>query len=420
MNEIFDEWDAYALKKNLIPRALDPEKILRESALKIVALTGIRRCGKSSALILLRQKLAQEGKKAAYLNLEDSRIKDSPSLLDEILKWFGDCGYLLLDEITSAADWEGWLSRNHEMLKGRLNLVISSSRSSLARPSKPLRGRISAHELGPLSLAEFLKFIKIQVEPTTAGTGRWERGFSDYLIYGGFPEAALTADKTDRVRLIASYFRDIVGLDVAEISSSEISAVDTFGKYIIEAPYFSASKCLRFFQTLGHKIGKSKLLQLEKYAQDSYLFFFVPIFSHTIKDRAQYPRKAYLGDTGFLYAISGRTDLGRLFENAVYLELRRRLSPVMDLHYWKDKYGAETDFVVREGLRAVKIIQACYSIKDKKTEIRETRGLVACARELGLSGGTIVTVSDEGEKTIEGVKIRFVPFRKWLATPGVR
>ena len=207
---------------------------------------------------------------------------------------------------------------------------------------------------------------------------------------------------------------------MAEISSSEISTVETFGKYIIEAPYFSASKCLRFFQTLGHKIGKSKLLQLEKYAQDSYLFFFVPIFSHTLKDRAQYPRKAYLGDTGLLYAISGRTDLGRLFENAVYLELRRRLSPVMDLHYWKDQHGAETDFVVREGLRAVKIIQARHSMKDKKTEARELRGLAACARELGLSGGTIVTAGEEGEKAVEGVRIRFVPFRKWLAAPGVR
>ena len=73
--------------------------------------------------------------------------------------------------------------------------------------------------------------------------------------------------------------------------------------------------------------------------------------------------------------------MGRLFENAVYLELRRRLSPMMDIHYWKNQDGAETDFVVREGLRAVKIIQACYSLKDKKTELRETSGLAACARK---------------------------------------
>ncbi|MEK7745481.1 MAG: AAA family ATPase, partial [Elusimicrobiota bacterium] len=162
--------------------------------LKIAAVTGIRRSGKSSVLILLRQKFRQEGQNAAYLNLEDSRIKDSPDLLDDALKWFGDSGCLLLDEIAGARDWEGWLSRNHEMLKGRLRLIVSSSRGSLSAPSKPLRGRMLAHEFYPLSFVEFLGFKGVRVEPTTAGTGRLEKALSEYLLYGGFPEVALMAD----------------------------------------------------------------------------------------------------------------------------------------------------------------------------------------------------------------------------------
>jgi predicted AAA+ superfamily ATPase len=414
MNAIFDEWNAYALKKTLVPRDLSFEKVLGDARLKIVAVTGIRRCGKSSVLILLRQKLHKEGKNAAYLNLEDSRIKESPSLLDDALKWFGDSGTLLLDEITAAKDWEGWLARNHEMLKGRLHLVVSSSRATLSRPSKPLRGRVLAHELYPLSFAEFLRFKDVRVEPTTAGIGRVEKALSEYLIYGGFPEVALAADKTDKIRVINSYFRDIVGLDVAEMAETQITTVELFGKYIIEAPYFSASKCLRFFQTLGHKIGKVALLNLEKCSQDGYLFFFVPIFSHTIKDRSQYPRKAYAGDTGFLYAMSGRTDMGRLLENAVYLELRRRLPPQQDIHYWKNPDGVEADFVVREGLRVKKIMQAAYSIDDEKTHKREIAGLAACAKEFGLKNGTIITWGVEQIEDVSGIKVRFVPLWKWL------
>lgn len=411
---VFDEWDAYALKKTLMPRALGLDRVVGDARLKVVAITGIRRSGKSSVLILLRQKLLHEGQNAAYLNLEDSRIKDSPAVLDDALKWFGDSGCLLLDEITGARDWEGWLARNHEMLKGRLRLIVSSSRGSLSVPSKPLRGRMLAQEFYPLSFSEFLNFKGVRIEPTTAGTGRVEKALSEYLVYGGFPEVALMADKTDKVRLLTSYFRDIVGLDVADMASSGVATVELFGKYVIDAPHFSASKCLRFFQTCGHKIGKASLLLLEKCSQDGYLFFFVPIFSHTIKDRTQYPRKAYMGDTGFLYAMSGRIDMGRLFENAVYLELRRRLAPPQDIHYWKNQDGVEADFVIREGLRVKEIIQACYSIEDEKTKMREIRGLVACAKEFGVKHGSVITWSVGRHETVSGVKVRFIPLWKWL------
>jgi predicted AAA+ superfamily ATPase len=418
MNSIFDEWNAYAHKKTLLPRALGLDHVVSDADLKIVTITGIRRSGKSSVLILLQQQLLRAGQRAAYLNLEDSRIKDSPSVLDDALKWFGDTGILLLDEITAVRDWEGWLARNHEMLKGRLRLIVSSSRGSLWAPSKPLRGRMLAHEFYPLSFAEFLGFKGVRVEPTTAGTGRLEKALSEYLVYGGFPEVALMADKTDKVRLLASYFRDILGLDVADMASAGVASVELFGRYVVEAPYFSASKCLRFFQTVGHKIGKAGLLLLEKCSQDGYLFFFVPIFSLTMKDRTQYPRKAYMGDTGFLYAMSGRTDMGRLLENAVYLELRRRLSPPQDIHYWKNQDGVEADFVVREGMRIKEIIQASYSIEDAKTRTREVRGLVACAKEFGATKGKVITWSLESSETVSGVRVRFIPLWKWLLEPA--
>jgi len=60
---------------------------------------------------------------------------------------------------------------------------------------------------------------------------------------------------------------------VAEISGENISTVELFGKYVIETPYFSASKCLNFFKSLGHKIGKQSILNLEKHSQEGYLFF---------------------------------------------------------------------------------------------------------------------------------------------------
>ncbi|MCZ7382031.1 MAG: ATP-binding protein [Candidatus Methanoperedens sp.] len=412
--EIFEEWNTYARKKALKPRAVDLKGIETNSKLKIIGITGIRRSGKSSILILLLQMLDKDGKKGAYINVEDSRIKNSPDALDNILKWFGDSGYLLLDEITSAEDWEGWLARNHELLKGKLYLIVSSSRRNLVVPSKPLRGRMLSYEVYPLSFKEFLQFKNISIEYTTAGIGLIEKALDEYLLYGGFPEVVLTEDMTDKIKLLDSYFRDIIGLDVAEIADESIAVVQVFGKYIIEAPYFSASKCLNFFKGLGFKIGKQSILYLEKCSQDGYLFYFLPILSYTIKDRLQYPRKAYLGDTGFAYAISGKKDMGRLYENAVFLELKRRLAPQMSLCYWKSREGFEVDFAISEGLKTKEIIQVAYSLENKKTLYRELRGMALCARELGAENCLVITKEHEGTERFEEMEVRFIPLWKWL------
>lgn len=413
MESIFEEWKAYAEKKELKTRDINLEVLEKNSKLKIVAITGIRRAGKSSILMLLQQKLGKSSK-VAYINLEDSRIKDNKDVLDNVLKWFGDSGFLLLDEITGVKDWEGWLVRNHEMLKGKLNIILTSSRKSLVTPSKPLRGRMLAYEFYPLSFKEFLQFKNIGVEKTTVGIGKIERALEEYIVYGGFPEAVLFEEYTDKIKLINSYFKDIIGLDVSEISKENINVVEMFGKYIIESAYFSASKCLNYFKTLGYKIGKQSILDLEGYSQMSYLFFFVQIFSRNIKDRTQYPRKAYFGDTSFMNAISGKRDMGRLYENAVLLELKRKLSQNQEINYWKNPDGIECDFIVREGLSVRKAIQVVYKIDDEKTKQREIKGVLACAEEFGLKEGLVITKDYESEEKIGKVRIKFVHLWKWL------
>jgi len=419
MKANFEEWSEYARNKELKLRPINFESIKSNSKLKIMAITGIRRCGKTSALTLLYQLLSKEKQKVAYVNLEDGRIKNEKDVLDEILKWFGDEGYLLLDEITSVNDWEGWLARNHEMTKGKLRLIVSSSRKNLAVPNKPLRGRILLYEMYPLSFKEFLEFEKVKVEKTTAGIGKIENKLEEWLIYGGFPEVALTQNKTDKIKVLNSYFKDIIGLDVAEISGEKISVVETFGKYISDSTYFSASKCLYYFKSLGYKIAKQSLLYLEKYSQESYLFFFVPVFSYSIKNRTQYPRKAYLGDTGFMYSLNGKNDFGRLFENAVFLELKRKTSSNEEINYWKNTEQKEVDFVIREGIKTKKIIQVAYEMTSEKTIQREISALIACAKELKQNSGLIITKDQEKKERIEGIAVEFIPLWKWLLEPRV-
>ncbi len=414
---VFEEWGAYAKKKALLARDIDLEHLERSSVSKIMAITGIRRAGKTSVLMLLAQKLEADGKKVAYVNLEDSRLSGEGTL-DDILKWFGEDGFLLLDEVTSAHGWEGWLARVHELLSGRLRLIVSSSRKGLALPNKPLRGRIIQVEMFPLSFREFLSFKRVAVEKTTVGRGRLERAFLEYLKYGGFPEVVLAGDETDKARILGSYFKDIVGLDIAEVSHQDPSTVEAFGRYALQSTYFSASKCLNFFKAVGHKIGKEKLLQLEKYSEAGYLFFFTPIFSHNIKDKAQYPRKAYCGDTGFYYAMGSKAGFGRLYENAAFLGLRRRAQGRHGIAYWKNKDGLEADFVLVRGSDAVEALQVVYELEDAAVRKREFGGITACADELKPKRLTILTKDKAGEVEEGRHRIRLIPLMDWLLDVG--
>lgn len=411
--DVFEEWTAYALQRPLKPRAMDLEEMVRTSQRRIVAVTGVRRSGKSSLLMLLASLLHGKGEKVGFISCEDTRL-DPSSTLEEALKWFGDDGYLIIDEITSASDWEGWLFRVHEMLRGRLKVIISSSRRGLSPPSKPLRGRISTLEVFPLSFEEYLDFKDISIESTTAGKGRLESALRDYLHYGGFPEVAEAEPEMAKVSLLNDYYRETLSLDVAESLSSNVPTVHLFGRYVLGSQTFSASKCLNHLKGLGHKIGKERILQLEAFSQASYLLFFVPIFASNIKDRSQYPRKAYPVDPGFLSSVRGIEDKGRLLECAVFLKLRRSLPPGAEVFYWKDRTGREVDFIVGRGAEAAKAVQACHDPSDPSTMKREVDALVRCASSLGLSQATIVTWDTAKVITTNGIRIELRPATEWL------
>jgi hypothetical protein len=268
-------------------------------------------------------------------------------------------------------------------------------------------------ELFPLSFREFLTFKHIAIEGTTVGRGRLERALSEYLKFGGFPEIVLAEEEIDKIRVLDSYFKDIVGLDIAELSREDPTTVATFGRYVIQSTYFSASKCLNFFKGLGYKIGKEKLLQLEKYAEASYLFFFIPVFSHSIKDRSVYPRKAYCGDVGFSYATSGKTDWGKLYENAVFLELKRRLTD-FEICYWRNRAGAEVDFVVKRGVAVNEACQVVYDLSSPETESREVSGLVSCIKELKPTASLMLTKDMSESRKVGDYTVKFKPLIDWL------
>ncbi len=413
IEEVAEEWSAYALGKELLPRDLPADAVLRAADNKVAVISGVRRCGKSSFLMLLAQRLRSNGKKVCYVNLEDYRFVGETDVLDRLLGWFGDEGYLLLDEVTSVSGWDGWLLRVHELMKGRIRLIVSSSRRSVRSPSRPLRGRCVYFDLFPLSFSERLSFLGVEQGNTVVQKGAVKRQIEEHLAYGGFPEVVLQKDPSERTRTLLSYHREIVGLDIAAETGMERGLVDLFSKYLLRAPYFSATACTNFLRGLGYKVGKDKVLELERAAADSMLFHFLSVRSSSVKDMAQQPRKVYAGDLG-LHIVGGTEDRGRKLENLVCLELLRRLEPGEELFYWKDTAGAEVDFLLISGLKAMSAIQVCYDPGQPKTLGRELRGLERCTDSMRPERCMMITGNVSAIYELDGMTVEAVPLSEWL------
>ncbi|MEK6973391.1 MAG: ATP-binding protein [archaeon] len=416
MDDIKDtliEWQNTAINKPLKDRIFNIDKAIAESKNRIVSITGIRRAGKSSVLMLTYKKLISLGKKSSYANLEDNRLQ-IPQALDTILKQTPDAEWLLLDEVTTTKDWEHWLHRINEMKN--VHIITTSSLNKLSRfPPKALRGRISYFELFPLSFKEFLEFKNIKLPETTREIGKVEHALEEFLVYGGFPEIALSENK---VSTIQEYMNSIISLDIAALSTVPLKTVSDFSAQLIGTTFFSATKSENVMKSIGHKISKSTLLELEQLFETAYLSFFVPVFSTKIKDESLYPRKVYFGDTGFFYASRGKKDLGKLYENAVFIQLRRKLNPLGQISYYKSAGNLEVDFVIRQGLTVKKLMQVTYALDNKRTKDRELKALIEAAKEFGLDGKKkeliVITRDYEAKENIAGKRITYKKLWKWL------
>ncbi|MCD4845979.1 MAG: DUF4143 domain-containing protein [Methanosarcinales archaeon] len=145
---------------------------------------------------------------------------------------------------------------------------------------------------------------------------------------------------------------------------------------------------------------------------EAYLLYAVPIYSPSLKIQSANPKKIYCIDTGLRNAVSFKfsEDIGRLAENAVFVELKRHKQEV---YYWKNKIG-EVDFIMKEGLRPVETIQVCWNLDEERTKKREIRALCSAMKDLNLDRGIIITEDTEAVEKIDGKQIFFIPMWKWF------
>lgn len=104
-------------------------------------------------------------------------------------------------------------------------------------------------------------------------------------------------------------------------------------------------------------------------------------------------------------------------ENAVAVELLRRRScegANTGIYYYKDYFGKEADFVIKEGMKVRQLIQACYDIGNAATKEREIKGLLKASDDLRCNDLVVITWDYECTEKVDGKKIVYVPLWKWI------
>jgi len=427
MAEWFESW-----VPQFKPREFDPG-LLEGKVRKIYAFPGCRRAGKTYTMFQLidwfNRERGVEKNRIFYLNFEDERIPKETgtltSLMPVIMEIAGEGElYLFLDEILEIPQWDRWMRRVHDSYRN-VHLFASGSSSKLAEKEIPaaLRGRALSFEVFPLSFREFLSFkgfaYQKGIEYTERVVGRLRRYLREYLAYGGFPEVVIEEDPMRKKMIAQEYFRTIVGRDIAErYRVKNFQLLLNFLKYLLNSSHFSVYKAYNSLRSAGQKVGKGTLFGYLANAESVYFCYTVPIFSYKIKDQMAYPRKVYFVDNSFINFVGYRfsENFGRLSENAVYMELRRRqsMNPDLEIYYWKSREGREVDFVVKKGLSVEELIQVCWDPSDDETKKREIRGLVKAMDGFGLKEGVVITEDFEGEERVGGRRIIYRPLWKWL------
>lgn len=377
----------------------------------VTIISGVRRCGKSSLLNII---LRQNKEKDYYINFDDERlihfkIDDFQLLYETFVELFGIQKTFYFDEIQLIDKWERFVRRLHDY-ENKIYITGSNASMLSKELGTHLTGRYMQSELFPFSFYEFLMFNKHIITETsiytTEGKALLKREYSNYIKYGGFPEYVKNKDK----QYISTLYQNILYRDV--LVRNNLSNENEFR----ELTYFIAGNIAKLFSYSSlAKIINVKHTQTIKhylqYLQNSYLIFLVSKYDHSIKKQIQNPKKIYFIDTALASIInfSFSENKGRILENIVFLELKRRS---LDVYYHKNKY--ECDFVIHEKMRIVQAIQVSVSLFDAKTKEREIRGLFEAMETYNLQTGIIITEDEEEIIDYKNKQIEIKPIWKWL------
>jgi hypothetical protein len=416
LKEIILSNEDYILNK--IPSSVVERNIALPSKKgKVVIFYGVRRSGKSYILYDIFRKNKE---KAVYLDFEDERLSEfSINDFDKIKEVFYEAKpeligkeiVMLLDEVQNVQGWEKYARRVTERENVQVFVTGSSSKIMPKEIQTALRGRSWSLEIMPFSFQETLAMHRIDPKQmlTQDNKARMKNYFNQYMNWGGFPEVLLSKTEFEKIKILKEYLDAMFVKDLVErfrITNVHLLTVMMDNLFSSFASKFSLTSFWKHYHQ-KFPFSKDSLFLYYKYLLDSMLICEVRKISESSYKRNRNPAKVYLIDTGLCKHLYSN-DLGRVLENTVFLELRKRSQ---EIFYYEE--NGECDFVIKEFSGRMIPFQVTYELNPGNEE-REFAGIEQACKKLSLKKGVILTYNQELIKKYNGINIKAVPFWKWI------
>jgi predicted AAA+ superfamily ATPase len=347
-------------------------------------LTGVRRCGKSTIMLMLMEELRERGV------TEDCLVRFNFATLEwqnaDVMQVFeiikaklipGKRTYLFLDEMQEIDQWERLVNTFMEEAKYDVDIFVTGSNSKMmsSEISTYLTGRYVSFRIHPLSFAEYLEFQKEYGEPSDLN-----KAFLRYMEYGGFPAVHLKPLTPDEAYVIvqdiynATIYTDIVKRNQIR----KVDQLERIVKYAFDniGNTFSANAIKGFYESQNRKIDVETVYNYLSKLESAFILNRCSRQDLHGREIFKTQEKFYLADTAFKHAVLGYSqgDISQLLENIVYLELRRRGYDV----FVGKLDTQEIDFVCEKQGQLL-YVQVAYLLADKKTQEREFGNLLKIA-----------------------------------------
>ncbi len=397
---------------------------------QIVTVTGVRRCGKSSMMKIVANKIVASGverERILWINFDDERLDGmTGDELNEVIQAYREMypdrklseAYIFFDEIQGVERWELFVLRLFKTYCKNIYLSGSNAKMLSSQIATALRGWPVEFQAYPLSFSEYMRFRGIDASPySEEGRARLLTYCREYMHSSAFPEVVLMSEKSLRTRKVQGYFNTMLFRDMIE--HYRLSSPETV-RYFIKRIMTNLSKPTSIhniyndLKSQGKRVDKNRLYEVADMGCDIFLFFKVNRWSESpVKENMRLP-KYFVIDNGLRNAVllPQSDDDGKLLENSVFLHLRRYLDPWSKISYFNE--GVECDFVVQQDEHIQKLIQVCWSLSDPDTRQREIRGIKTASQVTGCQDCTIVTLDESDEIAEEDLRIKVIPAWRWL------
>lgn len=365
-------------------------------------LAGIRRCGKSTILDMLKDELLTRGIDEKhiitrrYSNEDYSEEFTSTDMYNDLKGYIVDENryYFLLDELQEVSGWEKVVNTLMEEYNTDIYVTGSNSKLMSSEISTYLTGRYVTIPVYTLSFQEYLTFKN---NPNKSN----KEHLQDYIRLGGFPlVASSNFDENTAYSIVEGIYNSVVINDIT--NKHNISNVDLFNRvvrFIIEnvGKTFSANSIVNFLKSEKRTLSVEAIYNYLEWLEKAFVIYRCKRYDLQGKNVLKTQEKFYIADQSIKYALYGfnPTSIASMLENIVFFELKRR---GYEVHIGKNA-DKEIDFVATQ--RDEKLyIQVCRELP--KESDRELANLMEIKDHFPKM---IVTLDDYASGNVNGIKI---------------